>query len=73
MSEQGEALLAKINRPAGGALTLRTYTEFVCLVLRERFSLDEYRELMEHFHCGADELVDKIVETKMVGLSRKVR
>jgi hypothetical protein len=73
MTVQGIALLAKINRPAGDAITLRTYTEYVCLVLSERFSLDQYRELMEHFQCSADELVDKIVETKMVGLSRKVR
>lgn len=65
MSDRGEAILKKINPPAGDASSLRAYQEYVCFVLRNQISFEELRDLMQHFLCSVDEVVDKIIETKM--------
>lgn len=65
--------LEKIKSPAGDCITLTAYREYVCGMLADQLTLDEYRELMTYFHCQCDELVDKIVETKMVGIPTKRR
>ncbi|MCU0916903.1 MAG: hypothetical protein MUC88_20435 [Planctomycetes bacterium] len=67
--------LAKINSPAGDCITLKAYQEYVCRMLREELTLDEIRELLTYYHCGVEELVDKIVAAKMVGrpTGKKVR
>jgi regulator of sigma D len=57
----------KIRSPAGDCVTLTSYREYVCRMLREELTLDECRELLDYLHCGIDELVDKIVERNMVG------
>jgi hypothetical protein len=40
-------------------------------MLREDLTMDEVRELLDWFHCHIDELVDKIIEQKMVGQTAK--
>jgi hypothetical protein len=72
MIEQGTcAPLEKINSPAGDCITLKAYQEYVCRMLREELTMDEVRELLDWFHCRIEELVDKILEQKMIGRIRK--
>jgi hypothetical protein len=59
--------LDRINAPAGDCSTITVYQEYVCRMLREELTLDECRELLDWFHCGIEELVDKILAHKMVG------
>lgn len=71
------AVLDKFKSPAGDAVSLNGYREYVLYQLREVLTMDEIRELMTHFHCGCDEVCDKVVEMRLVGrrenAARKVR
>lgn len=59
--------LDKIRSPAGDCITLRAYEEYVCRMLREELTMAEVGALLKHFHCRIEELVEKIIQTKMVG------
>ncbi len=68
---QEPACLTRIKSPAGDCVTLTSYQEYVCRMLREELTMDEVRDLLDHFHCRIEELVDKILESRMVGKSKK--
>jgi hypothetical protein len=58
--------MEKIRSPVGDCITVKAYQEYVCRMLREELSFDDVRDLLGHFHCRIEELVDRILEQKMV-------
>ena len=58
-------VLDKFNSPAGDCATLTSYREYVERMCRSDLTIDEVRDLLIWFHCGLDEVVDRICELKL--------
>jgi hypothetical protein len=64
MSGQGKLILGqRFIEPTDGC-DVKTYTQYVNRTLSEQVTFDEVRDLLGHYGCGIEELVDKIVADK---------